>query len=128
MNGDAFDAKHRHVCERVLPQLYKEHGHETFTIGQAQKWLNMALGERRLNGFAGLYSLGHVPIDEIMLRELVRRGAEALSCRRVWSRLDSYDEYFRLQCWVRDKYPETVPLAVEFHIFQSATRARGDAV
>ena len=121
-NGNTFDARHRDLSEQLCA-LYKGYKFESFAIGQAQKWLNMAFkyvyvfGEARIPGFARLYRLGHLPIDNIMLDRLVRFRAPPLS--RSWSRLGDYDEYMRFQCWVRDTFSDSAPLAVEFHLFQA---------
>ena len=121
-NGDTFDALHRDLSEQ-LRALYGRYGFDSFAIGQAQKWLNMAFkyvyvfGEARIPGFAGLYRLGHVPLDNIMLDRLARFDAPPLSCS--WSRLPKYDEYLGFQHWIRHKFPNSAPLAVEFHLFQA---------
>lgn len=121
-NGDTFDALHRDLCEQLCA-LYGGYGFDSFAIGQAQKWLNMAFkyvyvfGEARIPGFAGLYRLGHVPLDKIMLDRLAQFGAPPLPY--PWSRLRDYDKYLVYQRWIRDKFPDFAPLAVEFHLFQA---------
>jgi hypothetical protein len=121
-NGDTFDARHRGMSKQLCA-LYKGRGFNSFTIGQAQKWLNMAFkyvyvfGEARIPGFAGLYRLGHVPLDNIILGGLARLRAPPLSCS--WSRLRDYDEYLDFQRWIRREFPDSAPLAVEFHLWQA---------
>ena len=121
-NGDTFDALHRHLSEQLCT-LYGRCGFNSFAIGQAQKWLNMAFkyvyvfGEARIPGFAGLYRLGHVPLDNIILDRLAEFEAPALACS--WSRLRDYDEYLGFQRWIRHEFPDSAPLAVEFHLWQS---------
>ncbi len=123
-NGDTFDARHRDVSEQLCT-LYGGYGFDSFTIGQAQKWLNMALkyvyvfGEVRIPGYASLYRLGHVPLDNIMLDRLAQFGAPSLP--RPWSRLCDYDMYIDYQRWIRDRFPDSAPLAVEFHLFQASS-------
>jgi hypothetical protein len=117
---DAFDGWHRLECERLC-SLYTEHGFLSFTIGQAQKWFNMAFkyvyvfGEEQIPGFGCLYHLGHVPLDNIMLSQFEKFDAPALSTR--WSRLRDYDEYFRFQQWIRQRF-DSAPLAVEFRLWR----------
>jgi hypothetical protein len=91
-------------------------------LDKGQKWINMALkyvyvfGEERIPGFRHLYRFCHIPIDNVMLEKLGKWHAPKLS--KNWSRADDYDEYFRLQKWVRDKFPGSPPLAVEFALYQ----------
>lgn len=123
-NQKIFEVSHRNLCEQ-LRALYARHGFDSFAIGQGQKWLNMALkyvyvfGEERLPGFSGLYRFGHVPLDNIILGRLAPLGSPRLSSGS-WSRLCDYDESLRFQHWIRDKFPDSAPLAVEFHLWQAA--------
>lgn len=122
LNQDAFDAWHRDGCHRLCT-TYAEHGFPSFAIGQAQKWFNMAFkyvhvfGEEHLPGFASLYEFGHVPLDNIILLQLARYGAPPLSS--PWSRLRDYKEYLDFQRWIRQRFPDSSPLAVEFHMWQT---------
>jgi hypothetical protein len=120
---DIFDVSHRSLCEQLCA-LYARHGLESFAVGQGQKWLNMALkyvyvfGEDRLPGFSGLYRFGHVPLDNIILDRLAPLGSPRLSSGS-WSRLCDYDEYLHFQHWIRDKFTDSAPLAVEFRLWQA---------
>jgi hypothetical protein len=116
-----FDAWHRDTCH-FLQHEYCAHGYGAFYIGQAQKWVNMALkyiytlGSRRVPGFEGVYPLCHIPIDNIMLKRL---GSEryattdmpTFSC--VWSRIANYEHYLAYQEWARRRFA-IPPLDVEF--------------
>lgn len=116
-----FDVWHRNLCEGLCA-IYAEGGFPSFTIGQAQKWLNMAFkyvhvfGEARLPGFRGLYTFGHAPLDNVILGQLARFGAPRFTT--AWSRLRDYETYFQFQTWVRQRFPDAAPLAVEFHLWQ----------
>lgn len=118
-----FDAWHRAACEE-LQAGYSEAGFKGFSVGQAQKWLNMTLkyvhtfGEERLPGFAAAYLYCHVPVDRIMLEQLAPYGVQALSV--PWSKLTDYAEYLVFQCWVRERFPGSAPLAVEFDLWLRA--------
>jgi hypothetical protein len=115
VSADGFDAWHKTTCERMI-SIYKNHGYRFF-VGQAQKWVNMTmkyvfvLGEERLAGFEPVYAHCHVPLDNILLRQLERYGFPGLSC--AWSRLDDYGEYLQRQSWIRAKFL-LAPLDVEF--------------
>jgi hypothetical protein len=72
-------------------------------------------GEERLPGFERLYRFGHVPMDRIMLARLRPYGAPRLSA--AWSRIQDYAEYMHFQQWIRHQFPDSAPLAVEFHLW-----------
>jgi hypothetical protein len=118
-----FDARHKATC-LDLCSIYADAGFGKFQIGQAQKWLNMALkyvfvfGEDRLPGYSQVFGLAHVPLDNIILERLRPRGMPRLST--VWSRVSSYEEYMRVQLWVRSEFGGSAPMAVEFALWQGA--------
>jgi hypothetical protein len=118
----AFDDWHRKVCDE-LDVLYASFGYSSFSIGQAQKWLNMGFkyiftfGEQRIHGFEPLYEFCHAPIDNIVIERLTVKGAPGLS--RPWSRLSSYEEYLQYQGWIRHYFPDSCPLDTEFHVWMS---------
>ena len=112
-----FDEWHRSSCDR-LKATYRECGYTRFSVGHAQKWLNMTikyifvLGEARLPGFAHLYDLCHVPLDNILMDRLrADFGFQPLPC--AWSKLDDYEIYVDRQQWVRNHFP-LAPLDAEF--------------
>ena len=121
-----FDRWHEATCISLC-SAYSKSGYEHFFIGQAQKWVNMALkyvyvfGELRLPGYSSLYRLCHVPIDNILINT---REFKALFNRKVvWSRITDYSEYMAFQVAVRQSYPASAPLAVEFVAWQQANAA-----
>jgi hypothetical protein len=115
-----FDKWHEAAC-RQLQQQYHNGGFKLFSIGQAQKWLNMsmkylfAIGERRLHGFAHLYRFAHIPIDNVFLNAAVDLGGPSL--RGAWSRLDDYGTYLNCQQAFRDLFRGSIPLAAEFRLW-----------
>ena len=117
-----FDSRHKAACTE-LSSTYSSAGFTKFRVGQAQKWLNMALkyvftfGEDRLPGYAGLFGLAHIPLDNIILDQLRRFGVPRLTTR--WSRLVEYEEYMGVQRWVRSTFLGSAPLAVEFHLWHN---------
>ena len=76
-------------------------------------------GENKLPGYAKIYNLCHVPIDNVIFNEIKKNNAPLLS--EKWSRIKSYDEYFKLQKWFRDKFVERIPLDVEFELWDGKT-------
>ncbi len=115
-NQEDYDYWHRMTCGELI-SLYEKHGYERFCFGQGQKWINMAfkyiyvLGEDRVFGFGELYEFCHVPIDNILIKQLEKYGFPRPS--RPWSRLGDYDEYLSLQLWIRKRF-SLLPLDVEF--------------
>lgn len=115
-----FDKWHKSACDQ-LRQLYRSHGFTRFSIGQAQKWLNMALkyvftfGQKRLPGFAKLYPFAHVPVDSVVLKCTRAHGGQPLSV--PWSRLDDYATYLEFQKLFRQLFRGSVPLAAEFRLW-----------
>ena len=117
-----FDSRHQAACTE-LSSTYSSAGFTKFRVGQAQKWLNMALkyvftfGEDRLPGYTGVFGLAHIPLDNIILDRL--RGFELPPLTTRWSRLAEYEEYIGVQRWVRSTFPGSAPLAVEFALWQN---------
>jgi hypothetical protein len=121
-----FDIWHETTCQ-ALCNVYAAADYKTFYVGQAQKWVNMALkyiyvfGEERLPGYASLYPLCHVPIDNILLS--TEEFKELLPFREAWSRIRNYSEYMSFQAAVRTRFPDIAPLAIEFHVWQRPNAA-----
>ena len=121
MTQSGFDLWHRETCS-ALCAIYAECGYENFYIGQAQKWVNMALkyvfvfGEKRLSGFTLLYPLCHVPIDNILLG--IEEFRDLPMFKEPWSRIMKYEDYMSFQVAVRNRFPSSAPLAVEFWAWQ----------
>ena len=122
---DSFDKWHRSTCDSLCA-VYQDGGVD-FTVGQAQKWINMAikycalLGDRAVPHGTTLFGLGHVPIDLIVVAGFSTSHDLPVNLRfETWSRIGSYDsEYMPFQNWVRETFPSSKPLAVEFFIWQS---------
>lgn len=117
---ESFDDWHHAACNH-LRTIYSDHGYEAFSIGQAQKWLNMSfkyaftIGDKRLPGYSRFFQFCHVPLDNIIINRLKSYNPPPLS--RSWSRLQDYEEYLHFQQWLRDTFENSIPLAVEFHMW-----------
>jgi hypothetical protein len=120
-NQALFDVWHEKTS-KDLCAIYCEAGYKAFYIGQAQKWINMALkyvyvfGESRLPGYGKFFPYCHVPIDNIILEKDEFKDLRSFKC--AWSRISDYGEYMAFQLSVRRKFPESSPLAVEFWAWQ----------
>jgi hypothetical protein len=117
----AFDEFHEAKCNQLC-STYRDGGFPHFRLGQAQKWLNMALkyvflfGEDKLPGFDRVFALAHVPMDRVML-ECFQKRWRIPKPPTAWSQLDDYAEYLNWQNQVRDRFRPSIPLAVEFHLW-----------
>jgi hypothetical protein len=120
-NQVLFDTWHEKTAKKLCA-IYMEAGYSTFYIGQAQKWMNMALkyvyvfGELRLPGYDKLFPYCHVPIDNIILEKDEFKELRSFNC--AWSRISNYEEYMAFQLAVRQKFLGSSPLAVEFWAWQ----------
>ena len=120
-NQASFDAWHEKTA-KDLCGIYSAAGYKDFHIGQAQKWINMALkyvyvfGESYLPGFSKFFPYCHVPIDNIILEKDEFKDLRSSEC--AWSRISNYDDYFEFQLSVRQEFPDSSPLAVEFQAWQ----------
>jgi len=100
-----------------------------FTVGQAQKWINMtikytiALGESRIPGFWGVHPVAHAALDSIVISALVRDGMDSLS--GPWSKLNDYGRYMDCQTWIRGRYPGETSLQVENRLWLRAQSREG---
>ena len=118
-----FDNWHKNTCHGLC-NLYKKNKFALFHIGQAQKWVNMTLkyiftyGEDKLPGYTKIYNFCHVPIDNIILKKLKEYDSPVISGK--WSRINSYESYYKLQQWFREKF-ELIPLEAEFKLWQGET-------
>ncbi len=120
----AFDTWHRRLCDSLV-EIYRSKGFNHFRLGQAQKWVNMALKYIFLfPGLAGIYAqiypFCHIPIDNIILKALEEEKIESLlGSSDSWSRITSYKAYLEYQNKVRVHFSDSSPLAAEFHLWQS---------
>jgi len=123
---EIFDNWHQSACESIC-KLYAEENYNKFYVGQAQKWINMTMKyiyvftEERLPGYLPLYPFCHVPIDNIVLA--MPEFKRLTTFTTAWSRISSYAKYLEFQLRVRDRFPGTAPLAVEFHVWQRGNAA-----
>jgi hypothetical protein len=125
-----FDAWHQRACAK-LGQHFASQGYREWHVGQSQKWLNMsikyalglaALGSAYVDHSTALRSAAHAPLDTYIVDVLSGRGAPRLNC--AWSRIDDYALYLDLQRWIRDEFPNSDPLDVEFHLYNREVARR----
>lgn len=109
-----FDDLHKTACYALISSFKGQ----TFTVGQAQKWINMTFKYLHLLDYPEVqkvYEYCHIPIDTYML------SITNYSLSKVWSKLDDYSEYLEYQNWFRVKYPNDIPLDKEFYLWLEAS-------
>ena len=125
-----FDAWHRETSQNLIDIFTKYD--QTFTVGQAQKWINMSLKHLAIADAAitaPYYNFCHVPIDSYIIKalqsDLVPEEMRQIDTSfgqnpdkiPAWSRIDDYDAYLQFQKDFRAKCGEP-PLDYEFHLWQ----------
>jgi hypothetical protein len=112
-----FDKWHRNLSEALIG-IFRNTTFD-FHAGQAQKWINMTLknifvcGEKRLSVFQPTYEFCHMPIDNVVLRQLPK---EILTPAEPWSRW-SYEEYSQFQRKLWEWYGGQPLLNVEHELW-----------
>jgi len=112
-----FDELHKAACYDLISSFRGQ----KFTVGQAQKWLNMTFKYLHLLDFPEVqkvYEYCHIPIDSYML------NITNYSMSTAWSKLNNYCEYLEYQNWFRLKYPNDIPLDKEFYLWLEASKVR----
>lgn len=110
-----FNKLHEDACSDLVSAFRGQ----DFTVGQAQKWINMTFKYLHLledPDVQRVYEFCHVPIDRYMLDITNYKGIGA------WSRLTDYGVYQEYQDWFRKKYPDDIPLDKEFYLWLEAAR------
>ena len=105
-----FDALHETACHDLISSFCEQ----IFTIGQAQKWINMTFKYLHLLDYPevqNVYEYCHIPIDSYML------SVTNYTMSKPWSKLNNYGEYLDYQNWFRKKYPNDIPLDKEFYLW-----------
>ena len=110
---DSFDDWHKRLCEE-LRVLFDSYSYKTLFIGQSQKWINMTLKyiymfHKKNSGFENLFQFSHIPIDNIILSKLDYKDLTS-----AWSRINNYEEYFKVQKHVREVAANQKMTAFEF--------------
>lgn len=119
-----FDGWHFQVCQDII-SLYRQE-QILFTIGQAQKWLNMTikyLYTLEYDTFDQTFPFFHLPLDRYIF-ESVRTELGIKPPCTAWSRLDDYQTYLAYQGQIREKLVGISPLRWEFRFWLKAVKAR----
>ena len=110
-----FDDLHKIACYDLISSFEGQ----IFTVGQAQKWINMTFKYLHLLDYSEvekIYEYCHIPIDSYIL------NITNYTMNKAWSKLNDYYEYLEFQNWFRDKYPNDIPLDKEFYLWLEASK------
>ena len=122
-----FDQWHRNMCT-CIRCFYAKKGYESFTVGKAQKWINMSLKyiyfySNERENFSKYLNKLHVPIDRVMANHIavlihelpgyerytfkaLGDSFDAEKANYCWSKIDDYDQYLDCQKRIRNKLVE----------------------
>ncbi len=127
VNQIKFDDWHKKTCSDIK-QIYKS---ITFSDGQAQKWVNMALkyiymmnnineGSLLQKNYRTLYQYCHIPLDRIILDAFWIKYDIDYTDGVCWSGLN-YKQYMQYQKKGREiaEKSNLAPLDVEFDLFMN---------
>lgn len=106
---EEFDKFHKEACYKLIEKFEDQ----TFTVGQAQKWINTTFKYLNLLDYDyvdKVYEYCHIPIDNYIL------NITSYKLSTHWSKLNDYDEYLKYQNWFREKYKDEIPLDIEFYL------------
>lgn len=118
-----FDKLHEDACEALIEE-FKKNEYEGFTIGQAQKWINMTFKYLNLldyNGIEKIYEFCHIPIDRYILEYMLEKNIiEKENFKKAihWSKIKKYQDYFEIQEKFKDNCKGKIPLDEEFEIWK----------
>lgn len=142
---NAFDEKHRELC-KIIHNYYCENGYKEFSVGKAQKWINMALKYAWIfdaedsEKLTQIEEYCHVPIDRYISEPIVNelgvdlpeyngfkmpqaRPFSAEKRNYSWSRITDYNTYLECQSKIKNAIKEKdyeSALEWEFDYWQKA--------
>lgn len=136
-NAD-FDSWHKSVCQQIESTMNDkklELLKEKFTIGQAQKWVNMTLKYLWLLDMLpeGISAEDlHVPIDSFILKALEEKNISDISHKdgtykyngEAWSRMEKYENYKCLQNKIKEVAKGSNPIDWESKAWIDVAKTR----
>lgn len=120
-----YDTWHHSVCDEIVK--YYTSNKIVFTIGQAQKWLNMIMKYLYIRGYDDINTvlpLLHVPLDQYIIQSADRELSIKRPCL-AWSKLDNYDIYLDYQKAIRESVNEA-PLLWEIEAWLREQQSKSD--
>ena len=114
---------HEELCRKIR-EYYSQKSYCDFTVGKAQKWINMALkyaciyDEEDAEALKQVFRFCHVPVDRYIADSIVNRLGVALPAysgfqmpsvrpfraeksNYSWSRIDNYEAYLNCQTQIK---------------------------
>ncbi len=106
-NQVSFDKWHEELCNKIIA-IFKELS-DSFSIGHAQKWINMTLKylhiyEDATYDLSTVFKYLHVPIDQYVWDQASLIGIPKPKVKNdAWSNINDYSEYLNYQRELRSK-------------------------
>ena len=126
LTQENFNVWHKKVCLNIIG-FYNDK-YPNFSIGQAQKWLNMTLKyfyvsqiDERVNCASSYF---HVPLDNYV-NEILNNN-KIKSFKGAWSKINDYDEYLMIQKGIRINIGNQSPIDWEMEQWLSAALEKKD--
>ena len=123
MTQEDYDAWHRGVCGDLV--AYYKTQNIAFTVGHAQKWVNMTMKYLYIHGgvdVTAVFDFLHVPVDSYIFSAVEQQLGMKRPCS-AWSKLADYETYLRYQKNIRARL-EMPPLRWEFSNWLKTAKER----
>lgn len=120
LNQEFFNDWHKRICMDI--KYFYHDRYPDFSIGQAQKWLNMTLKyfyvsqvDERVNQVSEFF---HVPLDNY-INEILKKS-KIKGFEGAWSKLDDYENYLSIQKRIRLRIANQSPIDWEMEQWLNA--------
>ena len=118
-----YDLWHENLSQGIIA-LYED-SNVKFTVGQAQKWINMTMKYLYVFGKPEMKDLSrvcHVPLDNYIF-EIASTSLNIDKPKIPWSRWDDYsNQYMQYQYFLREKLVDDIPFKWEFRAWLYTAR------
>lgn len=116
-----FDLWHKDNCDKLVDEFRKQY--KNFSIGHAQKWVNMILKYCFLlsEDFPNISKhkrFFHCPIDSIVM-DIIKKELGIGNIKTPWSKIEDYDVYFNIQRLLREKIKNKSIIEWELEVFNN---------
>ena len=115
MSQVEFDNWNADLCEKIK-DIYHKYNMTDYTIGNAQKLLNMAVkytfSANIIDPNLDFFKIAHIPIDRIIMKAATKKLGVA-PLEKAWSATDDMTELLDFQSRLRDSLSDEFPLLWE---------------
>jgi len=119
---EEFGEWHQATCDRLI-SIFRESSYDSFSYGQAQKWVNMILKYLYCSGeplFGRHPSLFHIPLDNYIFKAVSSWPKyDHVKFNTPWSKQNDYEAYLAFQTWFAQRCGGR-PIDAELMIWNTA--------